>query len=117
MQLFSFYIMITGYVIAGILHFVFPKAYKRIMPPWIPFHYMMIYFSGVCEIVFALLLIPEMTRTIGAWFLIAMLVAIFPANIQMMTDFRKRKSNYFWLTLLRLPLQPVLIWWAWSYVK
>lgn len=109
------YAMSVAYVFAGIMHFVFPKPYLKMMPKWIPWHHTLVYLSGVCEMIFGFLLIPEVTRPIGAWLIIAMLVAIFPANIQMMLNFRRRKSKYFWLTVLRLPFQPLLIWLAWIY--
>ena len=52
-------IMTIFYLIAGAYHFINPDFYKKIMPPWLPGHYIIIYFTGVCEIFFALLLIPK----------------------------------------------------------
>ena len=117
MKLFFLYLMALGFVVAGILHFTHPLPYKKIMPPWLPYHLQLIYFSGVCEIVFGLMLIPEQTRHIGAWLIIVMLIAIFPANIQMTINFWGRFNLWFWLSIIRLPLQALLIWWAWSYTK
>lgn len=111
------YIMAIGYVTAGIFHFINPTVYKKIMPSWLPYHFALIYISGVCEIIFGLLLIPEITRPIGAWLIIAMLIAIFPANIQMTINFWGRYNLWFWLSVARLPLQALLIWWAWTYTK
>jgi uncharacterized membrane protein len=71
--------------------------------------------SGACEIVFGLLLIPDTTRSIAAWLIIVLLIAIFPANIQMSINFKRKNNPYFWITIVRLPLQFLLIWWAWSY--
>ncbi len=117
MNLLFLYIMSAGYVIAGIFHFTHPSAYKKIMPPWLRYHLPLVYLSGACESIFGLLLIPESTRPAAAWLIIAMLVAIFPANIQMMLNFSKRRNGWFWLTIARLPLQVVLIWWAWIYTQ
>lgn len=117
MKLFFLCLMALGYVIAGIFHFTHPSVYKKIMPLWLPYHHALIYISGVCEIVFGLMLIPEYTRPIGAWLIIAMLVAIFPANIQMMINFWNRNNPYLWIAIARLPLQIVLIWWALAYTK
>ena len=103
------------YVVAGINHFINPKWYVRIIPRWLPYPEALNYISGGCEIVFAILLIPVVTRSIAAWLIIAMLIAIFPANIQMSIDFWKKKNPYFWITILRLPLQIPLIWWAFQY--
>ena len=117
MNLFFFYLMALAYVIAGIFHFTNPKAYKKIMPPRLPYPLALIYISGACEIIFGLMLIPESTRHLGAWLIIVLLVAIFPANIQMMLNFRHKQNVYFWISIARLPLQGFLIWWAWLYTK
>lgn len=111
------YLMSLLYIAAGIYHFVNPKMYLRIMPPYLPFHLPLVYISGVCEILFALLLIPESTRTIGAWLIIVLLVAVFPANIQMAINFKQHNSPGLWIAIARLPLQIALIWWAWMYTK
>ena len=107
--------MATGYVIAGIMHFVRPRTYKRIMPPWVPQPLAMVYLSGVMEITFALLLLPVITRHIAAWLIVLLLIAVFPANVQMALNFRRKHHPYLWLAIVRLPLQPLLIWWAWLY--
>jgi uncharacterized membrane protein len=109
------YIMAVFYVAAGINHFVNPKWYIRIIPPWLPNPSLLNQVSGACEILFGLLLIPDATRSTAAWLIIALLVAIFPANIQMSINFKRKNNPYFWITLVRLPLQLVLIWWAWLY--
>jgi uncharacterized membrane protein len=67
------------------------------------------------EIVLAVFLIPAATRVYAAAGIILLLILIFPANIQMMINFYRRHNPYLWITILRLPLQPVLVWWAWLY--
>jgi len=114
-NMISLYSMAALYVAAGVNHFVNPRMYLRIMPPWLPYHEAMNYISGACEIVFALMLIPLATRSIGAWLLIALLVAVFPANIQMSINYKRKHHPYYWITIVRLPLQLVLIWWAYSF--
>ncbi|HLP10450.1 MAG TPA: hypothetical protein VK177_00865 [Flavobacteriales bacterium] len=109
--------MIVLYIVAGINHFINPQFYLKIMPPYIPYHLAMVYVSGVCEIGFALLLIPPKTRRVGAWLIIFMLIAIFPANIQMAIDWYAQDHPQLWAAFVRLPLQLVLIWWAWLYAK
>ena len=111
------FIMAAFYIVAGAYHFINPGFYKKIMPPWLPWHYFVIYFSGVCEIVFGLLLIPQQTRRPAACCIIALLVAVFPANIQMLLNYRQQHDPNLWIAILRLPLQPLLIWWAYQYVK
>jgi uncharacterized membrane protein len=117
MKKYSLYTMVVLYVIAGINHFINPEFYLKIMPAYIPYHLFMVYLSGVFEIVFALLLIPQQTRRIGAWLIILLLIAIFPANIQMAIDWNNENNPNFWIAIVRLPLQLILIWWAWIYTR
>ena len=112
----SLIIMAVLYILAGINHFVMPRFYMRIMPRYIPFHRFMVIASGIAEIVLgALLLMPEY-RSLAAWGVIALLVAIFPANIHHLTSRKPGVGPPAWLLWLRLPMQGVLIWWAYSYV-
>ena len=68
---------------AGVNHFLNPDFYVRIMPPYLPWHRELVYASGVFEAAFGLLLlIPRFTR-IAAWGIIAVLLAVFPANMHM----------------------------------
>ena len=89
----------------------------KIMPPYVPYPLAMVYISGVFEVLLALLLLPLATRHVAAWLLILMLIAIFPANVQMAVNFWRRHNPYLWVAILRLPLQIPLIYWAWLYTK
>ena len=113
----SLYLMAGLYVLAGANHFFNPLFYKKIMPPWLPCHYLLIYISGAAEIVLGLLLLPAPTRKLAAWGIIILLVAVFPANVQMLLNYREEQNPNWWLTILRLPLQLVLIWWAYLFTK
>src|ERR1700677_636225 len=76
---------LTGpsFVFAGIMHFVIPKVYHRIVPPYLPARRAIVYASGVAEIAGgAGLMVPRLRRPAG-WWLIATLVAVFPANLHM----------------------------------
>jgi uncharacterized membrane protein len=96
------------YMFAGTLHFLQPDFYLRIMPPYIPWHVAMVDISGVAEFAGGLgLLIPSLRRP-AAWGLVALLIAVFPANIYAATS----PSQFSWLAWARLPIQPVLIWWV-----
>jgi uncharacterized membrane protein len=105
------------YVGAGLLHFLSPEPYLRIMPPYIPWHRAMVEISGAAEIAGGLgLLIPRLRR-IAAWGIVALLVAVFPANVYMATNDIAMGSAHLpaWALWGRLPLQAVLIWWVlWS---
>ncbi|RYY12040.1 MAG: DoxX family protein [Chitinophagaceae bacterium] len=109
------YIMIAAYLFTGIMHFIRPAGFVRIIPPYLSRPYSLVYISGAAEIILAILLIPHATRAIAAWGLIALLIAVFPANIYMASLFYRKKHRLLWLAILRLPLQALLIYWAWIY--
>jgi len=111
------YLMGILYIAAGAWHFAKPKMYVSIMPDWLPAHLPLVYISGLCEITLGLLLFPESTRTFAAWGVIALLIAVFPANIQMTINYFHFNNPMKWLTVVRLPLQLLLIWWAWQYTR
>jgi uncharacterized membrane protein len=105
------------FVLAGINHFVNSSFYLRIMPPYLPWHLFLVDLSGLCEIGLGiLLLIPKFTSLAG-WGLIALLIAVFPSNFHMAVNpqlFPEFSPTLLWL---RLPLQLVLIAWAYWYTK
>jgi uncharacterized membrane protein len=104
------------FVVAGANHFRSPGMYMKIMPPYLPFHRPLVLLSGVFEIALgALLLVPEVSW-LAAWGLIALLIAVFPANIYLYQH-QEILPGPPLLHLLRLPLQGVLIGWAWLYTK
>jgi uncharacterized membrane protein len=111
------WLMTTLYIVAGLNHFVHPEFYLKIMPAFMPYPLAMVYVSGLCEVLFALLLIPLSTRRLAAWLIILLLIAIFPANLNMTYDYWQRHDRHLWITIVRLPLQLVLIWWAWQYTR
>lgn len=107
---------LAGFLIAsGILHLVKPKLYKRMMPPWVPAPQLSIFISGVFEIVFGIGLLFVQTRSWSAWGAILLFIAIFPANVYMLTSGKFNRIPKLFL-ILRLPLQLVLIWWAYRFV-
>lgn len=114
MRRVSIYLLALLFVLAGALHFVRPETYARIMPPFLPWPMALVYLSGVAEIVGGLgLLVPRLRRWAGVW-LIAVLVAVFPANIYMAVAPEEAGFGIdpLWLWL-RLPLQALLIAWVW----
>jgi uncharacterized membrane protein len=113
------WLMAALYVVAGINHFVHPAVYIAIMPSFLPVssYSALVVISGICEILFGLLLLPPPTRRVAAWLVIALLLAVFPANIQMALNFSREHNPDTWLAYLRLPLQIVLIIWACRYTR
>ena len=118
------YVMSAVYVVAGVMHFVVPELYVQIVPPYLPFALGLVYVSGVAEAVLGVGLLFERTRRLAAWGIIALLVAIFPANLYMATSdvviqgapegIADPSEASRWG---RLPLQAVLIAWAWWYTR
>ena len=99
---------------AGVFHFLRPGPYVKIVPPFIPWPLAMVYISGAAEIAGGVgLLLPPLRRA-SAWGLIALLIAVFPANVYMALDRVQVTANPLpgWLLWARLPLQFVLIWWV-----
>lgn len=100
------------FVGAGANHFVAPDFYVDIMPAYFPFHLEIVYVSGACEILGgAAVLIPRM-RSLAGWMLVALLVAVFPANVNMALN----PDHFPGLTSValyaRLPVQGLLIAWV-----
>ena len=95
------------------MHFVVPAAYASIIPGWVPFPLEMVYLTGVAEIAGGIGLLVERFRRAAALGLIALLVAVFPANVQMLQDAIAANASglYKVLLFLRLPIQPLLIVW------
>ncbi len=115
------YVMAAFYLTAGVMHFVSPEFFVEIMPAYLPWHLELVYLSGAIEIVLAVLLAIPVTRTLAAWGTIALLIAVFPANLNMaLNDIRPDgpwgppSTLALWL---RLPMQLVLIAWAWWYTR
>ncbi|CAD7805904.1 hypothetical protein CHRY9390_01435 [Chryseobacterium aquaeductus] len=114
---YSKFILAFLLITAGVFHFVKPHFFMKIMPDYVPLHLQMVYISGVVEILCGILLLFPETQKIGAYLSIALFIAVFPANIEMARKFYEINHQYFWLTVLRLPLQFVLIWWAYQFRK
>lgn len=115
LQLISLYSMAAIYVMAGVLHFVEPKFYLKITPKWVPFPEHVNVLVGVIEIVLGLALLFTTTCQYAAIGIIALLVAVFPANVYHFQK-AKRKQKLVLVTLLRLPIQVLLIYWAYTFV-
>lgn len=109
----------TLFATAGLAHFLVPDLFEQIVPPWLP-EWMgaprtVVYVSGVAELVGAAGLLIAATRVLAGWWLMALLVAVFPANVQMLLDARSAAAASWYIVALwlRLPLQPLLMWWVW----
>jgi uncharacterized membrane protein len=113
-RLIALVLLAFFFIAAGTNHFVHPSVYVRTVPPWLPAPALLVQISGICEILGGIgVLVPNARRLSGAG-LIALLVAVFPANVQMAqhpevyADVATPLAFY-----IRLPFQLVLIAWVW----
>lgn len=119
MKTFLRWAMTVFLVLAGINHFIAPEPYIAIMPAALPAHRLLVYLSGVAEIAGGLGLILPATRRLAAWGIIALLVAIFPANVNMAVNHLPLAGKVppTWVLWGRLPLQLVMIAWAYWFTR
>jgi len=115
------YVMGPAYAVAGLLHFVVPELYAQIIPPYLPAPLALVYLSGVAEVAVGVGLLWPRTRAYAAWATIALLLAIFPANVYMatsgvaVTGMPGGGDPSPVVRWGRLPLQGVLLLWAYWY--
>jgi uncharacterized membrane protein len=100
------------FIAAGANHFVTPKPYLSMMPSYLPAHAALVQISGVAEILGgAGVFLPD-TRRFSAWGLILLLIAVFPANLNVALHGWPGESLPGWVLWARLPLQVLFIWWV-----
>lgn len=104
------------FIIAGVNHFRNPEPYLGVMPPLLPYPRELVWISGVFEVLGGIGVLVPTTRKLAAWGLVALLIAVFPANIYgALHGMRLGDTDVpQWMLWLRLPLQLPLIWWAYS---
>ena len=112
----SLFLMAAFYIFAGVSHFRIPKFFIKITPPWVPAPEITNIVVGVIEIVLGILLLIPATTEFSAWAIIALLIAVFPANVYHYQKARK-KGKHVTATLIRMPIQLLLIWWAYSFTN
>jgi len=116
----SLWIQSAFYVFSGFLHFAKTDVYLPMMPPYLPWHRELVLLSGVAEAAGGLGLFFPATRKLAAWWLIATLMAIFPANVHIAVNnvplFGAPEGAGIW-NWVRLPLQIPLLLWAYWYTR
>ena len=75
-----------NFIVVGVAHFLWPEPFESIVPPYLPAHLTLVYVSGVFEILGGLGILLGPTRQLAAWGLIALLIAVYPANIHMLVN-------------------------------
>ena len=114
------YVQGAFYVFAGSMHFLRADAYLPMMPDYLPAHAELVFLSGVAEVMCGLGLLLPQTRRLAAWGTIALLIAVFPANIHVAlhdVPLFGAKEGAGALNWIRLPFQALLIAWAWWYTR
>jgi uncharacterized membrane protein len=107
------------FTFAGIMHFTIPKRYEATVPSYIPMSPRdAVRYSGMAEIAGGLMVIPPGSREHARWWLTALLVAVFPANVHMALHPEQVEGLDLnriprWALWARLPFQPLMIWWVW----
>ncbi len=109
--------MAVLYTVAGFNHFIHPETYLEIVPLWLPEPAFLVLLSGIAEVMLGLALLWPKTRRFAAWGIILLLIAVFPANIQMVFNWHQTHHPQEWIVWARLPVQGVLVWWAWQYTR
>jgi uncharacterized membrane protein len=102
-----------AFIIAGLNHFWNPRMYRAIMPPYIPEPYLMVQLSGYAEILLGAMVFVPRWAVVTRWGLIALLIAVFPANLHMALHTEKYPQIPAWLLWARLPFQFLFA--AWVY--
>jgi len=114
------WVMAVFYIVAGLMHFIRPDFYMPMMPPYLPWHAGLIFLSGVAELVLGIAILIPSLRPLAAWGIIALLIAIFPANLHIalynVPVFGNPEGAGIW-NWVRLPVQLLLILWAWWYTQ
>lgn len=102
-------------VSAGILHLLRPEKFVAIVPDWLPAHRTLVAVSGVFEVMGGAGLLVRRVQKAAAWGLVALFVAVFPANVNMAVH--KIFTENPWILWGRLPFQVVLVAWAWWFTR
>lgn len=111
------YIMAAIYILAGIMHFVRPKMYLRIMPRYLPNHKALVFWSGVTEILLGVGLCVPTMKTTAIYGIIAMLTVFLLVHFYMLSSEKAAAGFPKWILILRIPLQFGLMYWAWVYLN
>lgn len=113
----SILVISTFFFIGGIAHFAFTDTFVKIMPSYLSYQKELVLISGVFELLGAIAILFPQTRTLSGYGLIALIIAVFPANINMALhpqDYRTTPELLLWL---RLPLQFFFVWFVWRSIK
>ncbi|MGC1515566.1 MAG: MauE/DoxX family redox-associated membrane protein [Maribacter sp.] len=112
-----YYLMAAFYIFAGIMHFIKPKVYLRIMPRYLPYHKQLVLLSGAAEILLGIGLLFTATKNWSIYGIIAMLCLFLMVHFYMLSSIKAAAGFPKWVLVLRLPLQFGLMYWAFVYLS
>ncbi len=106
------------FAFTGTMHFVIQRSFEAIVPPWVPDKRQAVVVSGVAEIAGAAAVLHPASRHFGRWWLLGLLLAVFPANVHMAVNPGQIRGLDLdriprWALWARLPLQPLAMLWVW----
>jgi uncharacterized membrane protein len=111
------YLMAIIYIFAGVMHFIVPKMYMRVMPSYLSNHKALVYLSGIAEIALGFGLFIPSLKVISIYGIIAMLlVFLVTVHFYMLSSEKATAGIPKWILIIRIPLQFGLIYWAWMYL-
>ncbi len=111
-KILTIFVMSFFYIYVGIRHFMEPEWFVQIMPPFLPYHFELVYLSGFFEILFGIMLLFKRTRALACFLIILLLVAVYPANIYLAFNEVPQQAlgiSSFMASWVRLPMQFILI--------
>ena len=109
------YVLALIFLVGGFFHLQKSKLYRKITPPYIPYKNSMVLLTGIAEMVVAFMLVTKDSENFGAWGMIILLVLFFPVHRYMLQNKEASLKLPKWILILRIPLQFLLIYWAWMY--
>ena len=110
------YLMAALYVFAGLMHFIRPKIYLRVMPNYLPAPKFLVLLSGVFEILLGIGLCFRETKDLAIYGIIAMLLVFLLVHFYMLKGEKESAGFPKWLLVMRIPLQFLLMYWAYAYL-
>ena len=110
------YLMASMYIFAGIMHFIKPKAYLRIMPKYLPNHNALVFWSGIAEVILGFALCIPVLKVFSIYSIIVMLIVFLLVHFYMLSSEKASAGIPKWVLILRIPLQLGLMYWAYFYL-
>ncbi|WP_431134997.1 DoxX family protein [Psychroserpens mesophilus] len=111
-----FYVMPALYIVAGMMHFIKPKSYMRIMPQYLPNHKLLVYLSGIAEIGLGIAICIPALKVFAVYGIITMLLIFLLVHFYMLSGEKASAGIPKWILIIRIPLQFGLMYWAWWYL-